>query len=122
MKGDVEFLREFAAIWFVRFRHSNQDVTNQVEPIDTKLLPPSSFPNSSTSSSKLTQTVDWLQYLHFLYDPHFKPISVHQVEFMCDDDVILSAVDFHCSPLVSVLLSPSQLDFDFIHPSFIHSE
>jgi len=79
MQGDIFMLRKFVQIWYKRFKGEDP-------------LPP----NSGASS--------WIEYLQNLYGKIQAPVSLENVNAMTGDDCVLSAVDFHCSPLVENML------------------
>lgn len=98
MKGDVEMLQELAACWNSRF---SADVSVQAR--ETRAL-------ASLLSWELgDRNLGWVELVHELYArvalPANGPKLLDSVLYLKDEDVILSAIDFHCSPLLDMLLS-----------------
>ena len=95
MEGDVELLRSAALLWTRRFAAESR----QIPPTD---------PSSARPSSRA-----WLPFLSSLFDAsrarqsaQFASVSLPQLTGVQDDDVLLSAIDQHCSPLIDLLRAP----------------
>lgn len=94
MKGDVEFLQSFANFWYSRFAASAE-----VQTKDTRTLA------DAISWDLGDQRLIWTEFLRQAYAqvalPEGSPKLVDSVLYLKDEDVVLSAIDFHCSPLVT---------------------
>ena len=108
---DMAMLRSYAHLWNKRFQAENwarkqsaaANINSTNSPSTAALLSPSSDSGSGSS---------WLSFLGSLYSPALcavppslclaPPISLASVGYIQDDDLVLSAVDHHCSPIVSL--------------------
>jgi len=104
MKGDVRMLYEYSGLWYNRLAKNDPPTPKftDVSPIVSKLL-------CDSDDYELNK---WLKYLMTIYTPNEKKMNFIGVGILKADDVLLSAVDFHCSPIVDLLLSDESLSKD----------
>jgi hypothetical protein len=101
---DLRMLKSYAHLWTKRFITENQHQARQALSSSVSPLSPASASLLSPASSS------WITLLHELYSPArcvvpanlrlSTPISVLTVGYVQEDDLVLSAVDQHCSPIV----------------------
>jgi hypothetical protein len=95
-EGDMDMMRAAAALWNQRFSAERR----QLSPLSS----------SSSSSSPFSPIRRWLPFLCHLFDhsraprfSQFSSVSCLDLWAVQDDDVLLSAIDQHCSPLIDRL-------------------
>lgn len=124
MKCDVAMMRSYACIWHNRFfgqteqckyfqpRLATLVISTQIEEIlmaDTpeKKTEDDSVHPDRAAIQQIVDENDWLLFLrrlHILYTKESNGrVSMKQIEALKDKDLILSAVDFHCSNMLTVI-------------------
>jgi len=116
---DVRLLRNYARLWSRRFRAENQHqrarVGGEFEGAGTVGAGAAQrgAPQSPASLALMSPASgSWLSFLGALYSPGMcpvppklrvtGPVSVLALGYFADDDLVLSAIDFHCSDIVSL--------------------
>ena len=114
---DVRMMRSYAALWNRRF-HAENFVRRRLAEANAAATPSKSPaqsvpPSPATSSLLSPASGSWLSFLGSLYAPSSSsvppalrwpsslPIRVREVQPIQDEDLVLSAVDQHCSNIVS---------------------
>ena len=88
-------LRIFANLWFHRFKYNNPPPP----PVHPSSTPPSNNHNKQTVSANANT---WLGFLIHVYGQVHVRISYKKVGPLIADDIMFSAIDYHCSSVVSV--------------------
>ena len=97
MEGDMAMMRRYAALWTRRFAAENRQTaaahSDSAKPAPRRWLPflQQLFDNSRAKHATLSTATS------------NQPLSVLFVASLQDDDILLSAIDQHCSPLIDQL-------------------
>eukprot|EP01084_Bolivina_argentea_P068011 123762_1 len=110
MKCDVAMLRGYACIWYNRFFGQNKYYNKRLETLCIKNDIKKEIYNGSVNESEIEMKCmvnenNWLGFLDKLEERYSNGLCVEMRDILgiCDGDLILSAVDFHCSNLLNVL-------------------
>lgn len=112
MKCDVAMLRSYARLWLLRFAREGQVKPPPHEPVPGGAAKPGSWLSYLDSvyspacvlSPQQWQTQDDVQTQQKQWQGELEAMQLNTIDYLQADDIILSAVDFHCSPLVDMLL------------------
>jgi hypothetical protein len=90
MKGDVQMLKTFCSLWYTRFQSKE-------------------IPEYLQMETKKEEASPWFCFLQEIYAKVDMPcIDYRMVEALHPNDVILSAIDFHCSSMIDTLMVNAQ--------------
>ena len=120
MKCDVEMLRMYSTLWYQRFFDSNK---YDLKLLQLKMSPDIQFRltnNNNISPNQLqsiTSTNNWLQFVNIISNAMElnKDINIlTDITKFTEDDMILSAVDFHCSNMLDILYNDNGIAYQII--------
>jgi hypothetical protein len=106
MTGDIKMLRGFAILWYNRFHPVHSTSMKPPPSCQDVVQFPSYLDQSMLQDGKLSPWMNFL--LQAYHDPSAQPIYYNAVGQVTRDDIVLSALDQHCSPLTNLIITDTR--------------
>lgn len=106
MTGDIRMLRRFALLWYFRLSsfEGSDTLLSESSPLQCGLEP-----KCIKRDSDVQLRSEWIRFLHSVYKMSSRIVRFDLVSDICKDDIMLSAVDMHCSSLIDDIVADEQM-------------